>query len=140
MNIKIETYKTTSAMKKAAKMGLDWRKEFGRGGTAVGVARARDIINNKDLPIQTVARMYSFFSRHEVDKKGKGWNSGEEGYPSNGKIAWYLWGGDAGFTWSKNIWERYKQNNKNLDTLEKLFNENSSDELIKSIIFSSELK
>ena len=45
--------------------------------------------------------MYSFFSRHEVDKQGRGFNSGTDGYPSAGKIAWQLWGGDAGFSWSK---------------------------------------
>jgi HK97 family phage major capsid protein/HK97 family phage prohead protease len=45
--------------------------------------------------------MYSFFSRHEVDKQAEGFRPGEEGYPSNGRIAWALWGGDAGFSWSK---------------------------------------
>ena len=28
---------------------------------------------------------------------------GEEGYPSAGRIAWALWGGDAGFSWSRRI-------------------------------------
>ena len=32
----------TSGMKSEAQKGLDWRREFGRGGTAVGVARARE--------------------------------------------------------------------------------------------------
>ena len=45
--------------------------------------------------------MYSFFSRHQVDKKAKGFRPSEEGYPSNGRIAWSLWGGDAGYEWSK---------------------------------------
>ena len=45
--------------------------------------------------------MFSFFSRHEVDKQGEGFSQGEKGYPSNGRIAWALWGGDAGFSWSK---------------------------------------
>jgi hypothetical protein len=45
--------------------------------------------------------MYSFFSRHEVDKQGQGFSPNEDGYPSNGRIAWSLWGGDAGFSWSK---------------------------------------
>ena len=44
--------------------------------------------------------MYSFFSRHEVDKKATGFNSGEEGFPSKGRVAWDLWGGDGGYTWS----------------------------------------
>lgn len=55
-----------------AKRGLDLRKEFGRGGTAVGVARARDLIGRKNLSPRTVLRMFSYFSRHEVDKQGKG--------------------------------------------------------------------
>ena len=45
--------------------------------------------------------MYSFFKRHEVDKRAEGFRQGEEGYPSAGKIAWLLWGGDSGFAWSK---------------------------------------
>jgi HK97 family phage prohead protease len=90
----------TSGMVKEAQRGLDWRKEFGRGGTDVGISRARDIVNGKDMSVKTVKRMYSFFSRHEVDKKGKGFKRGSEGYPSNGRIAWALWGGDAGFSWS----------------------------------------
>ena len=84
-----------------AERGLKWRKEFNRGGTAVGVARARSIINKEKLSISTVKRMYSFFSRHEVDKQGQGFKVGEDGYPSAGRIAWALWGGDAGFTWAK---------------------------------------
>ena len=93
--------KPTEGMVAEAKRGLDWRKEHGRGGTEVGVARARDIINGRELSPSTVRRMYSFFSRHEVDKKGKGFDKGEEGYPSAGRIAWALWGGDAGFSFSK---------------------------------------
>ena len=93
--------KPTEGMVAEAKRGLDWRKEHGRGGTEVGVARARDIINGRELSPSTVRRMYSFFSRHEVDKQGKGFDKGEEGYPSAGRIAWALWGGDAGFSFSK---------------------------------------
>jgi hypothetical protein len=49
--------------------------------------------------------MFSFFSRHEVDKKGKGFYDGPE-FPSNGRIMWEAWGGDAGFAWSRAIVER----------------------------------
>ena len=98
-----ESYKPTEAMRAEAQRGLDWRKEYGRGGTAVGIARARDIAGGKSLPLETVLRMRSFFSRHEVDKKGKGFSPGEDGYPSNGRIAWALWGGDPGKSWADNI-------------------------------------
>jgi hypothetical protein len=91
--------KPTESMANNAKRGLELRRKFGRGGTSVGVARARDLSNRKELSPDTVLRMYSFFSRHEVDKQGKDWNNSER--PSNGKIAWLLWGGDSGYSWAK---------------------------------------
>jgi len=91
----------TDAMAEEAKRGLEWRKEFGRGGTQVGVARANQLVNKERMSPNTVLRMYSFFSRHEVDKQAEGFERGEDGYPSAGRIAWALWGGDAGFSWSK---------------------------------------
>ena len=45
--------------------------------------------------------MFSFFSRHEVDKQAEGFRQGEDGFPSAGRVAWGLWGGDAGFSWSR---------------------------------------
>jgi len=90
----------TEGMVKAAQRGLDLRKEYGRGGTDVGVARARDIVNRKNLSPSTVKRMFSFFSRHGAQKTS-GWKPGEENYPSAQFIAWLLWGGDPGFSWSK---------------------------------------
>ena len=78
--------KPTTTMSNNAKRGLEMRKEFGRGGTQVGVTRANQLVNRTNLSPDTVLRMYSFFSRHEVDKQATGFNSGEEGYPSNGKI------------------------------------------------------
>jgi hypothetical protein len=89
----------TESMANNARRGLELRRKFGRGGTAVGVARARDLMNRSKLSPSTVLRMYSFFSRHEVDKQGKDWNNSER--PSNGKIAWLLWGGDSGYAWAK---------------------------------------
>ena len=94
--------KPTESMASNARRGLELRDKFNRGGTAVGVARARDLANRRELSPETVARMYSFFSRHEVDKQGKDWNNSER--PSNGKIAWLLWGGDSGYAWAKQKW------------------------------------
>lgn len=92
--------KPTEAMAHNAARGLELREKHGRGGTEVGVARARDIKNRKNLSPDTVRRMHSFFARHEVDKKGKGWEAGSEGYPSAGHVAWLLWGGDSGKAWA----------------------------------------
>ena len=90
----------TQGMIEEAKKGLEWRKEYGRGGTQIAVARARSIING-DLSLDTISRMNSFFARHEVDKQAEGFSPGEEGFPSAGRIAWALWGGDAGQSWAK---------------------------------------
>ena len=111
--------KPTSGMKTEAQRGLDWRKEHGRGGTEVGIARARDIVNGKNLSDDTVKRMYSFFSRHEVDKQAEGFSQGEDGYPSNGRIAWALWGGDAGYSWSRRIAERLKKEERTMQDVDK---------------------
>jgi hypothetical protein len=112
--VSMESYTPTASMKKAAQRGLDWRRDFGRGGTAVGIARARDIVNGKDLSESTVKRMYSFFARHEVDKQAQGFNAGEEGFPSNGRIAWELWSGDSGYAWSKRIAARLRKSEKEI--------------------------
>jgi len=91
------------AMRREAERGLEWRREFGRGGTAVGIARARDISNGRDLPIETVRRMKAYFDRHQVDKEAEGFRPGEDGYPSNGRIAWALWSGNPGYSWARRI-------------------------------------
>lgn len=92
--------KPTATMAEEAQRGLDWRKEHGRGGTEVGVARARQLVNRQELSPETVRRMVSYFARHEVDKEGEGFSPGEDGHPSAGRIAWALWGGDAGKAWA----------------------------------------
>lgn len=104
----METFKPTSAMAENARIGLDLRREYNRGGTEVGVARAVQLKNRENLSFDTVQRMYSYFSRHEVDKNAEGFSRGESGFPSAGYIAWMLWGGDEGFSWSRNIVEKYK--------------------------------
>ena len=95
-----------------AQRGLDWRKEFGRGGTPVGWARARDIANGENLSPDTINRMVSYFARHEVDKQGQGWSPGEKGFPSNGRIAWALWGGDAGKAWAGKVARQMESRDK----------------------------
>lgn len=86
-----------------AQKGLDWRSEYGRGGTEVGIARARDLSNGRTISPDTARRMKAYFDRHEVDKQGQGWSPDQDGFPSNGRIAWALWGGDAGQTWSQKV-------------------------------------
>lgn len=91
----------------AAERGLRLRREHRRGGTAVGVARARDLAARRSLSPSTIKRMVSFFARHEVDKRAEGWASRTA--PSAGYIAWLLWGGDAGRRWADTILRRMRR-------------------------------
>ena len=109
----------TEAMAEEAQRGLDWREEYGRGGTEVGVARARDISNRKNLSPETIGRMVSYFARHEIDKQAEGFSPGEEGYPSAGRIAWALWGGDAGQSWANAKSEQLANEDRTMDEVEK---------------------
>jgi hypothetical protein len=95
------------AVRNNARRGLELRKKHGRGGTEVGVARARDLSNGAALSLDTIKRMNSYFARHEVDKKGEGW-----GVDSAGYIAWLLWGGDAGRSWARGITNREEAKEK----------------------------
>ncbi len=113
-----EGYKPTSGMQSAARRAIKL-KEQGKAkgaGTAVGWTRAGQLARGETLSLSTVKRMYSFFSRHEVDKKGKDWDNAEN--PSNGKIMWLAWGGDSGFSWSRKIVEREKNMKKSLEVQE----------------------
>jgi len=92
--------KPTKGMVEEAIKGLEWRREYGRGGTQVAVARATNIKNGDNLSLDTIKRMNSFFARHEVDKQAEGFYPGSDKFPSAGRIAWALWGGDAGQSWA----------------------------------------
>lgn len=106
---KAETYSPTSGMKAAARRALKW-KEDGKAkgaGTPVGWGRASDIVAGRSMSLSTVKRMFSFFSRHEAASKG-GKDFNNTSNPSNGRIMWDAWGGNAGFTWSRAIVNRMK--------------------------------
>ena len=105
---KAEGYSPPAGARAAARRAIKF-KEDGKAtgaGTAVGWTRAGQLARGETLSLSTVKRMFSYFSRHEVDKKGKDW--GSQSNPSNGYIMWLAWGGDAGFSWSRGIVNRMK--------------------------------
>jgi lambda family phage portal protein len=87
--------------REAAKRALDVREKkpaSQKGMTAVGLARARDLIKGVKFSPDTVRRMKAFFDRHEVDKKGSTWDEQGKGWQ-----AWNGWGGDAGYAWARKV-------------------------------------
>lgn len=95
-----QSFRPNQRMASAARRGLRLREKFGRGGTEVGVRRAHQLADQRELDAADVKSMHSFFARHAVDKEGTthSWNSDSD--PSAGFIAWLLWGGDAGKKWA----------------------------------------
>jgi hypothetical protein len=99
-------YTVPKAVQAEAKRALEWRKKEKRGGTPVGLNTARTLAKGGQIGIQKVRHIAKYFPRHQVDKKGKGYEPGEPNYPSNGRIAWALWGGDAAERWASAIVDR----------------------------------
>ena len=89
----------------AAQRALAWIKDghAGSGFTDVGRARAAQLAGGGAVSDDTIKRMRSFFARHTPDKQAEGFNSGEQGFPSPGRVAWDAWGGDAGESWANSI-------------------------------------
>jgi len=104
---KDEWFTPPKGVQASAERGLKNRKKYGRGGLSnkqaseqgigSGVQRAVNLKNGNKVSPQTIKRMKSFFARHEKNKNSKTPN----GEPGAGKIAWDLWGGDAGKRWAE---------------------------------------
>lgn len=89
-------FKPTAEMVANARKGLELHDRFGRGGTDVGLRRARQLSEQHPLTEDDIKAMHGYFARHAVDKEAKTHRWGDEKDPSAGYVAWLLWGGDAG--------------------------------------------
>ena len=102
-------FKPPREVQKQARLGLELRRKYKRGGLTnkeaskygigSGVQRAVNLSNGDELSLETVKRMKAFFDRHRIYK--------EKGYHDTGNsasyISWLLWGGDPGYKWAKEI-------------------------------------
>lgn len=85
--------------------GLEWHEagESGDGLQPETVAWARRLAGGEDISPEKARAMKAWLARHEADKTGKGFSPDEPGYPSPGRVAWALWGGDPAVAWSDSI-------------------------------------
>lgn len=90
-------------VKNNAKKGLELRKEYGRGGTSVGIATAKYLVENTTITKEKVRHVAKYFPRHKGD------NLDQKDPPSNGYIAWLLWGGTTAWKWSQSIVDRLNE-------------------------------
>lgn len=96
----------TAGMAEEAQRALDWRADGHDGGEDATVARARSIAAREPLAADTVRRMHGFFSRNAGYPDMPGFAPGDDGYPSAARVAWGLWGGDAGRSWAATLMRR----------------------------------
>lgn len=115
--LKEETFVPPKGVQEAAQRALDWIAEghAGSGFTDVGRARAAQLARGDNVSETTIRRMRSYLARHEPDKRAEGFNAGEDGFPSPGRVAWDAWGGDPAITWTAGIIERLNREEKQYD-------------------------
>ena len=90
-----------ASVARIAKRGLAARKKYKRGGTGVGVARARDLSRRANVSQRTIGRMYSYFARHRASRYENAKRISDP--TSAARIADDLWGGTAGMRWAKKM-------------------------------------
>ena len=93
----------------AAKRSLELREKFHRGGTSVGVHRAKQLAERRDVSLRDITAIRAYFARHEVDKASKSHEWGDEANPSAGYVAWLLWGGEPSRRWADDMKLRAQQ-------------------------------
>ena len=100
MESKFESYSDyPDSVKNNAKSALDYANENGWGscGTEVGKIRANQLAKGEPISVDTIQRMYSYLSRHEVDL-----NSSKTYSDGCGKLMYDSWGGLSAKSWSHN--------------------------------------
>ena len=99
----------TTGMAEDAQRALDWRADGNAGGEQNTVERARSIARREALSEETIRRMHAFFSRNAQYPTMAGFKPGDDGFPSPARVAWGLWGGDGGASWSSKLFERMER-------------------------------
>jgi hypothetical protein len=102
-----QSVKPPESARRAAAHGLELRRKWGRGGTAVGVARARDLAGGKNVSRSTVARMSAFARQLDQPEAEPA-----DGGPSARAIAIKLWGSRSGINWAQSVMRRLKKAEK----------------------------
>jgi hypothetical protein len=100
-----QTFSPPEGVQEAAQRALDWIAEGYAGGgfTDVGRARASQLARGDGVSEDTIRRMSSYLARHEGDSGAEGFNAGEDGFPSPGRVAWDAWGGDPAVSWVRDV-------------------------------------
>lgn len=101
-------FRVPQAVKNEAQQSLDWVRGFDRGSSIIGLKIARMLTTEHYLPLSKIARISAYFSRRASSiTEAAGWSPGEQGYPTDDRIRYGLWGGEAARTWTSKISEKH---------------------------------
>lgn len=125
----VDTFTPPGDVRDEAARAIKWINDglAGDGFTAVGRRRAQQLADGDPVSVDTLQRMRSYFARHQPDTEAEGFNSGEDGFPTPGRVAWSAWGGDPGRRWSESELEkldsmtRFEMNNERREAPETIY-------------------
>ena len=106
-----QTYTPPKGVQEAAARAVAWIEQgkAGSGFTPTGRARAGQLSRGEAVSLDIIERMDAYFRRHAGDARAQGFDAGEAGYPTPGRVAWDAWGGDAGMRWATAILDEIKR-------------------------------
>lgn len=89
-------------VQEAAGRAVRWIEDgkAGAGFTDTGEHRAHQLAEGDEVSDEQLGAMRRYFARHVGDRDAEGWNRGDDGFPSPGRVAWDAWGGDPGRRWA----------------------------------------
>jgi hypothetical protein len=88
-------------VKTAANRALRWAKVYGVDVADADLQTASLLANSDEISLQKLRHVARFFPRRESTfSTNEGWTKSQAGFPSESRITWDLWGGDASRQWS----------------------------------------
>jgi hypothetical protein len=97
-------FRIPQAVKTEAQQALDWTRGFERGSSVIGTRIANSLVREKYVSYSTVERINKYFNnRPKSIAENAGFNPGTQGFPTNERIRYGLWGGSEGREWAAKI-------------------------------------
>lgn len=92
-------------VQRAFQRGLTWHAQGhgGKGLRPATLAWARKLAAGKPITPGKARKMRAWLARHKSDLNAPAAKRGHPDYPSPGRVAWALWGGNPAVSWSNRL-------------------------------------
>jgi len=96
-------------VRESARQGFQWIMEGKGNATSVQKHYASLLASGEEVNFELVNRINNFFKRNESKSEIVGFEKGEKGFPTDTRVIWDSFGGDAGYAWVQDIIEKHLQ-------------------------------